>query len=341
MPNIIELFNTAEVNNYVRARTYPTMLGESLFPETRMNGLTFEDILGGNGTSVAASIHGFDTESEIASREGIQSVWRSLALIKRKIPMREELIIAIANPRTNTELANTLKLVWNDVDSMVNAVKTRVEAMRLEALMTGQITHTQNGAAITIPYGVPAGHKATLTTKWSDPAATPLEDLQGWVNTMAIEGVTITRALTSQQAAAALLKNASLRSAVFGVNSAKMLSMPELNNFLSSMALPTILVDNRTYREQNADGTYTSKNFVAANRIALLPEGSLGETKFGPTAEEIRLMSKGDIDSSIVGNIFAMVYDTEDPVTTWTKAVATSMPSFPRANEVFLAQVLA
>ena len=341
MPNIIELFNTAEVNNYVKARVYPPMLGESLFPESRMDGLTFEDILGGSGTSVAASIHGFDTESEIASREGIQSVWRSLALIKRKIPMREELIIAVANPRTNTELANTLKTIWNDVDTMVNAVKTRVEAMRLEALMTGEIAHTQNGAAITIPYGVPVGHKTVLATKWSDPASLPLVDLQGWVNTMSLEGITVTRALTSQQVSAALLKNASIRSAVFGTNSAKMLSMPELNNFLSSMALPTILVDNRTYREQNKNGTYTTKNFVATNRIALLPDGALGETKFGPTAEEIRLMSKGDIDASMVGNIFAMVYDTEDPVTTWTKAAATSMPSFPRANEVFLAQVLA
>ena len=341
MANIIELFNTAEVNNYVTARVYPPMLGAALFPETRMDGLTFEDILGGNSVAVAASIHGFDTESEIASREGIENIWRSLALIKRKIPMREELIIAIANPRTNAELANTLKLIWNDVDAMVNAVRTRVEAMRLEALMTGQITHTLNGAVVTIPYGVPVGHKATAATLWSDPASTPLADLQAWVNTMALEGVTVTRALTSQSVAAALMKNLSIRTALFGVNSGKMLSLPELNGFLSSMALPTIVVDNRTYREQQMNGTYVTKNFVATNRIALLPDGALGETKFGPTAEEIRLMSKGDIDATMVGNIFAMVYDTNDPVTTWTKAAATAMPSFPRANEVFLAQVLA
>ena len=342
MPNILQLFNTPEVNSYVNARTYPPMLGASLFPETRIEGLTFEDIMGGNGASVAASIHGFDTESEIASREGLESIWRSLALIKRKIPMREELIIALANPRNDNELQSSVLRVWNDVDSMVNAVRTRVEAMRMEALMLGEITHKQNGANITIPYGVPAGHKEVLTTLWSDHAATPLEDLQEWVNTMSLEGVNITRALCSQQVASTLLKNASIRTAVFGdANSNRMLSMDGLNTFLTSMGLPSILVDNRTYREQNKNGTYTTKNFVATNRIALLPDGVLGETKFGPTAEEIRLRTKGDITTSVVGNIFAMVYDTEDPVTTWTKAVATSMPSFPRANEVFLAKVLA
>ena len=341
MPNILELFNTTDVNSYVQARNYPPMLGESLFPSDRIEGLSFQDILGGNNAPVAASIHGFDTESEIATREGLEAIWRNLALIKRKIPMREELIIAINNPRNDTELQSLVGKVWNDVDNMVQAVLARVEAMRLEAVMTGQITHTQNGANVVIPYGVPSRHKQVLTDLWSDPAATPLADLQAWVNLMAGEGYNVTRALTSQKVLSLLLSNASVKSAIFGqANSSRMLGVTELNTFLSGMGLPTIIADNRTYREQTKDGSYITKFYVPQDRIALLPDGQLGNTKYGPTAEEIRLRGKGDITTNTVGNVFAMVYDTEDPVTTWTKAVATSMPSFPRADEVFLAKVL-
>ena len=44
----------------------------------------------------------------------------------------------------------------------------------------------------------------------------------------------------------------------------------------------------------------------------------------------------------MVGNVLAMVYEENlDPVGTWEKAVATALPSFAAADEVFQAQPIA
>lgn len=73
----------------------------------------------------------------------------------------------------------------------------------------------------------------------------------------------------------------------------------------------------------------------------MMPGGILGNAAFGPTAEEIELADDPSVDITTVGNVVATVYKTNDPVAHWTKAVATALPSFPTANQVFLATVLA
>lgn len=61
---------------------------------------------------------------------------------------------------------------------------------------------------------------------------------------------------------------------------------------------------------------------------------------YGPTAEEIRLQRDPSIDIRLVGKILALVYEEDkDPVSTWEKAVATALPSFPYSDEVFQASI--
>ena len=56
-------------------------------------------------TPVIASVHGFDTESEIGQRKA-QKKAIELALIKRKLPLTEEDIIALESPRNEAEKKN-------------------------------------------------------------------------------------------------------------------------------------------------------------------------------------------------------------------------------------------
>ena len=71
----------------------------------------------------------------------------------------------------------------------------------------------------------------------------------------------------------------------------------------------------------------------------MFPDGALGNTIYGLTAEEIELANDSSVDMNSIGNIIAMVYNTTDPVARWTKAVATALPSFPVADEIFIAKV--
>ena len=105
MARLEEVFNTNELVNYFKERKVTPMLGESLFPERKIQDIEFDMILGTGGLPVSAEVHAFDTETQLASREAIEKGVASLALIKRKIKIAEKEIIKINNPRTDSELA--------------------------------------------------------------------------------------------------------------------------------------------------------------------------------------------------------------------------------------------
>jgi hypothetical protein len=105
------------------------------------------------------------------------------------------------------------------------------------------------------------------------------------------------------------------------------------------MDLPTVASYDSQYRVQNANGTYTSKRYFEDGKFVLLPEGKLGDTVYGLTAEEIELRNKPGVDIQSFGNIIAEIYKTNDPVARWTKAVATALPSYPYADQTFIAKV--
>ncbi|MBU5486477.1 major capsid protein [Clostridium sp. MSJ-11] len=340
MARIEEMFSTQEVLNYVKNRQTVPMLGDILFPEKKIEDLDFKMIKGANNLPVSASIHGFDTETEIGSRDGASSSVEELALIKRKIKMDERLIIKLNSPRSNQEEKQAISDIFNDVDNMVSSVKTRVEAMRMEAVTTGKLTINENGVKATIDYGTPSEQQSLSGIDWTSSTAKILDDIYNWTDkVVANTGFTPTRALTSKSVLNLLLTNTTIRKAVFGTNSDRVLTKDMLNQLLSSMDLPQIATYDAQYRTQNANGKYTAKRYFEDGKFVLLPDGKLGESIYGLTAEEIELRGKSDVKIESFGNIIAEIYSTKDPVARWTKAVATCLPSFPYADQIYIAKV--
>lgn len=336
MATILDLFSQREVLNYLQNRQYPALMGEQLFPEVKRQSLEFDEIRGAMKVPVVASIHAFDTESEIGSREAEKRTLE-LALIKRKLQLKEKDIIALENPRTKAEQDYLIQNVYNDIDTLVQGVRARVEAMRMEALATGKITIDENGLNGVIDYNVPEDNQEILTTTWDDPESNPLEDMLRWISTLDVKP---TRALTSNRVLMALLTHPKI-TALSMHTSLGMVTLTELDAVMASFGLPKIRTYDEVYRKQKVDGTYESVRYFPEDRFVMFGEGSLGQTIYGPTAEEIRLTRDPSIETSMVGNVLAMVYEEHlDPVSTWTKAVATAMPSFPTAGEVFQAKVL-
>lgn len=338
MPRIEEIMSTQELINYTKTRQPIPMMGDLLFPERKIEGLEIEMIKGASNLPVAASVHAFDTETEIASREGTSKAIEELALIKRKIKVSEKELIALNAPRSTKEEEQVIHKLFNDVDNLVASVKTRIEAMRMEALSTGKIVLNENGVKGTIDFGTPSGHKDTKTWKSGTP------DILGDIYTMtdkivADTGFTPTRALTSRTVLNTILKDEKIRAAMFGVNAAKVATLTELNQLLASQGLPTIATYDAQYRVQNNKGLYTPKRYLADNMFILMPDGMMGETLYGLTAEEVELRNKSDIDITNIGNIIVEQYATTDPVAKWIKAVATALPSFPYADQVFMATI--
>ena len=225
--------------------------------------------------------------------------------------------------------------VYNDIDSLVQGVRARVEVMRMEILAKGTVTLNENGLNASIDYGVPEAHKAA-NVDWGT-NSDPIADIMEWYNKMAVKPK---RALTSNIVLAKILKNPNVINALYGKDSKRLATVGELNTYLESLGLPKIYTYDEVYRRLKADGTYEQIRYFPEECFSMFPEGKLGETLYGPTAEEIRLQRDPSIDIRQVGKILAMVYEEDkDPVSTWEKAVATALPSFPYSDEVFQASI--
>lgn len=340
MPRLEEVFNTNELFNYFKERTVAPMLGESLFPERKIQDIEFDMILGTGGLPVSAEVHAFDTETQLASREAIEKGVASLALIKRKIKIAEKEIIKINNPRTDAELAFVLSQLYNDAEKMTDAVKVRVEAMRMELLSTGKIAINENKVKVTIDYKVPSGNKKSFT--WQTPASdTPLDDLSALADAVEAEsGYRPTRALTSRKIVKTICNCDSVKKAIYGVNSDKIVTLAALNELLAQLDLPQIVVYEGKYKKETSKGFATTRYFPE-NVISMFGDETLGETIYGLTAEEVKLIGDGKMqESSMLDNkIFVGTYTSIDPVGEFTKAVATALPTLPHGEELGIGTV--
>lgn len=337
MPRIEEVFNTKELINYFKERQVTPMLGESLFPERKIQDIEFDMILGRGGLPVSANVHALDTATQLASRQAIEKGAASLALIKRQIKITEKELIKINNPRTDAELAFVLSQLYKDSEDMVESVKVRVEAMRMELLSSGKIKIEENGVKVTIDYKVPAANKKSFT--WSDVTkATPLDDLATLADAVETAcGVRPTRALTSRKVANRICSCTTVREAIHGVNSAKVVTIAQLNELMTELDLPKILIYEGKYKVEGAKG-FETKRYFPENAISMFGSETLGETIYGLTAEEVKLIGDGKMEEAeMVGNVFVGTYTSIDPVGEFTKAAATALPSFPHADELGIA----
>ena len=333
--SVLELFNQKEVLNYLKDRKYPAMLGEELFPEVKRQSLEFDMLTNGSKTPVIASVHGFDTESEIGQREA-EKMAIELALIKRKMQLKEKEIIALESPRNEAERTYLMRNVYADFDALVESIKARVEAMRMELVATGKITLNENNLDAAIDFGVPEENQVT-NVDWSAADSNPINDMITWKNQLdSAPG----RVLTSTTVLAKILANKNVVNAIFGKDSTRIASVGELNNYLEQLQLPKIYTYDAKYRKLEENGKYTKHRYFPENKFVMIPNETLGETVYGPTAEEIRLQRNPAIDVRTVGKIFACMYEEGlDPVSTWEKAVATALPTLSCAEDIFQAEI--
>ncbi|MCP0886934.1 major capsid protein [Ligilactobacillus sp. WILCCON 0076] len=336
MTTIGDLFSQHDLIDYSLNRQYAPFLGDELFPATKVNSLTVDVLNRMNRTPIIASVAAFDAEAEIGSRSASEKVIE-LALIKRKMQIKEQDLYALLNPRTPAEAAYLKQHVFNDFDVLNQGVLARVEKTAMEVLATGKTTLADENGKLSIPldYGVPASHQEALsgTSLWDTDTADILGDITRWCDAL---DITPTRALTSRKVYRAITTNAKVLQAIFGT-STRALGQADFDAFMQLQGLPII----RTYDQKYKDGSGKSYRYFPENRIVLMNDDPLGNKVFGPTPEELAQFN-GSAQVSSVGNVYDMIYtESHDPIGTWEKASAVALPAFAAADEVFQAQVLA
>lgn len=338
---LIKEFSRKRTLAYARARQPRNHVGPLLFPVQTVGELTFNYWKSLNLLPVMASVQAYGAEAQIASRDGAEKVSGEIPPIKRKINLDERLLIALKREGAG-DVEMVRSQLYNDLDGMVDSVFARIEKMRLDALAFGRMVLNENGVIMTVDYGVPDEHRDTLTGDdlWSDADnSTPIEDIQGWCNTIiGNKGVTPARALTSNTVVANLMKNVSIRKMIYGDNGGtRAIALKDINGLLASLDLPQIATYDLQVRAQAEDGTYTTSRYFPAHKFVLMPAATLGETLMGPTAEALL---DPEVEAKDANGIYAIVTQETEPPAIWTKAAATSIPTFPMADTVFIADVL-
>ena len=343
MARIEDLFSLSEIQSYVQQRNYQPTLGEGLFPNVKDDVVDISYILGANSLPVSASVRAVDAETQIASRQAGGEVFsHEIFVIARKIPLTERYILELARTTDSAVLNSYKRELFNDVDRMVESVRVRIEAMRMEALFNGMLEINENGYVGTVDYQVPAEHQIELTGTdvWGGSTSDWIANIDAWTALLAEKGVTATRILTSSAVLRTLTGSAITRQ-YMGLGDAQYVSVPSLNAWLTSQGLPTFAVYDQVYGIEKNDGTVETHRYVPEGKIVLFGSQPVGVTQFGITAEEVELRIDAGKTVQNFGNIVAVIEREGDPPTRWTKAVARALPSFTAAQQVIQATVLA
>lgn len=328
---------TAELTGFARAALQD--LPENQFQlSTYLADVTTDDLQyrftkGGEGLTRAATYRTWDTEAPLTSRPGISTVTGELPPISRKIPIME-----YAQLMQRKQEQRISDLILRDAVRLVRETAARVELARSSALVHGRVDIPE--LQMVVDFGRHESMSPTAGTLWDADGATPLSDLLAWVEAYrARNGIAPSTILTSQRVVGVLMRNAEIRSAVYGnavADSPNFVSQASLNTVLQAFGLPPISV----YDAQIQTDDTTAQSVLPSERLLMLPGNgvSLGETQWGTTVES--LTEGYGIEEGSEPGIVVGTYRTEDPVHLWTKSAAVALPILGNADMAFSATVV-
>lgn len=340
MDSIFDLVTAANVVGYWIEQNVnkQPLLGETLFPYTREIGVRLDWIKGANNQPVGLRLSAYDSKAIRRDREGIESYTTKMPFFKESMYIDEEMRQQLNTllQTNNSALVNSLVArIFRDQIKLIEAAKITLERMRMEVLTNGTITLASNGQAYSYDFGVPDAQKTTVATSWSNASADAVADINAIVTAMRAKGVEITRAVCNSSVIEDLKKNTAIKNQIYVLagGSISSISSAKVLEFLKQETGVTFYAYDNVYVNEAGNAV----KYVADDTVVFLPEGTLGETHMGVTPEESDLQALGTANVSVIENGIAVTtYGTEDPVNVEMKVSMVGMPSFERANEVYI-----
>lgn len=345
MPTIFDLVKSQELTAYwdTMNKDRPPYLGETLFPPQKKLGLDLKWIKGSAGLPVVLKPSAFDAAAVPRPRIGFDRLSAEMPFFKESTYIDEELrqqLNMVLETGNQAYIDSIMNRVFNDEIRLLEGARARREMMRMTALTTGAISVVANGQTYTYDYQVPAAHKATVTKSWSDPTADIIGDIRGWQDKVESDtGTKPTRAVCDNAVWSNIKKNTAISKAIYVVAGGGVtVSDARARTYLQEELGLQVAVYTKLYT--NDAGTAT--RYVPADTFVLFPEGTLGNTWFGTTPEESDLLGSRAANVSITDTGVAVTtMPKSDPVNVETKVTMISLPSFERADQIFIADVAA
>lgn len=282
-----------------------------------------------------AEVHAFNTESKIATREPISEKSVEKFLIKEKIQLDEEYARMADELKDNSVVKD---LIFDDMGNMSDRVRTRTLVMKGELLSTGKVTAKENNLNITLDFEVPTDNFFNFS--WNAESQDILADLKKIVDTATKKGYKLTRVLTSSTVISRIQSDAKVRSAIFGANASRIPTLAEVNAFIYEMFKFRLASFDDMYMYEKADGSRVTARYIPENKFICFGGDvteTLGKGIYGVTPVE----RNARLNKNQSKNVYIMnsVWDTNDPVATWTKAEGVFVPVLADPDNLFVATI--
>ncbi len=316
--------------------------GESKFPAKKKAGLDLSFIKGAKRTPVALSISAFDANTIPRKRGSVSKLEFGMPYFKNEYQVDEKLrqdLIMLGENGNPAMVASILQNLFNDTQSLIDDANLVPEIMRMQLLTTGVVSWSDNGQKQDYDYELDDEQKVTPATLWSDSSATPLDDIQSWMDAMVNRGAaTPAEILMNTATLRALAKTDVMKNAIYVMANGKVTpSTNDVKNFLLAEFGLTVYLYDKQYK--TAGGS--SVKFVPDGTCVLMPATPLGNTWYGTTPAEADLMSESGIQVSLVSTGVAIAkYKQINPVKTVVEASEIVLPSFEGAGDITIASVL-
>lgn len=312
---------------------------EELFPTDKKLGLSLKWIKGSRGLPVVLKSSAFDAAAVPRARIGFDKLAADMPYFKESMyvdeEMRQELNIVL---ETGNEayIESVVGNIFDDEVNLLRGASAARERMRMMALTTGVITLTANGQAFTFDYGMPSGHKSTVTNDWDNPSTSdPIEDIRKAKEKIADDtGAEITRAMCDGATWRNIRNSDKVKKAIFVLtNGVGAISDNMLKKYIMDELSMDVVVNDKRY----VDEAGTPKKFMPENTFVMFPSGPLGKTWFGTTPQESDLMTGSAANVSIVDTGVSVTTSKKvDPVNVETIVAMICLPSFEEADKVYI-----
>jgi hypothetical protein len=359
----LDAFAPPVLLGFVRAAyeaTPQTYQGSTWLPDSTVDDLAFEYLLGANRRQAMATILSFDAEAPLGQRAGAgERIIGELPPIKRKMRIGEKEIIRFLNPRVGTgDVANAIDQVYQDFFDLTVALQSRAEWMKMQAMSEDLLIYDEDGVKFAFDYGINGDFQWNVPTKldnhsrwgngatnraipvggpWNNPAtATYVNDLQQMCDFIQrTTGQRPTRFTCSLKMRNIMLNSQEIKNLVRGTvtgTTQLQLTPNEIQGIFAQYNLPTINTYDASVTKELPDGSMVDVRCMAENKAFLDMGGPVGRMLHGPTAESRAL--SGTALAAAGPGVWANTYATDEPPAEWSKVAMVAFPTIPEMNRV-------
>lgn len=336
---IFDLVLSTELVAYWEALTQDEApyIGEELFPADKKRGLNLQWIKGSQGLPIVLKNSAFDVAAIPRARIGFDKLSANMPYFKESTYIDEELrqeLNMVLETGNQAYIDSVMNRVFDDETRLLRGAAAAREMMRMMALTTGVVTMESNGQVFSFDYGIPAEHKITAGTSWSDLAnSDPMEDIrQAKEQILDDTGAVITRAICDGKTWRNLRNNEKIKKEIFVLtNGAGAISDNRLRTYIMDELGIEVVVNDKRY----IDNTGTTVKYIPEDVFVMFPDGTLGKTWFGTTPAESDLMTGSAANVALTDTGVAVTtVKKEDPVQVETIVSMICLPSFEQANQI-------